>query len=83
MSEIKPCPFCGSKQLKVDSQRHNFRYYTCKYYKYSVRCNICYARGSVVGGYVPIGGNIKHGINYTTTKELKLKAINAWNNRHE
>ncbi len=83
MSEIKPCPFCGSKQVKVDAQRRNLRYYGCRYYKYSVRCNICYARGSLVGGYVKMGENIKNGLNYTTTTELRLKAIDAWNNRYE
>lgn len=83
MLGIKPCPFCGSNKTKVDAQRQNLRYYSCRYYKYSVRCNICHARGSIVGGYVTMGDNIKNGIEYTTIEELKLKAVNAWNNRHE
>lgn len=83
MSKIKPCPFCGSNKTKVNSQSQWFNHYSCRYYKYSVRCKICLARGSLVGGYVLVGEKIMNNMEYTTTEELELKAINAWNNRHE
>lgn len=40
---LKPCPFCGSIKLKVDKNTRNGRI------TYSVRCNICHARGGASG----------------------------------
>lgn len=40
---LKPCPFCGSNKLKVDKNTRNGRI------TYSVRCNICHARGGASG----------------------------------
>lgn len=64
-TRLKPCPFCGSDKLKVDSVS---RYSGIRGYEYtfSVRCNKCHARGGTAkGGWI----------------EAEERAIENWNFR--
>lgn len=84
MSEIKPCPFCGSNKTKIDSQQSKFYGRSDgKYYKYSIRCNVCHARGPITSSYINLYDSMADGIEYTTKAELELRVIEAWNNRYE
>lgn len=69
---LKSCPFCGSNKLKVDKNTRNGRI------AYSVRCNICHARGGTSGfeSY-----RLEHN---TLAKEMNKhidSAIKKWNVR--
>lgn len=64
--KLRPCPFCGSTKLKVES-KHNEYAHTA-----SVRCNKCYARGSTVSGN-------KQG--WSADEATKQKAMELWNDR--
>ena len=89
-NELKPCPFCGNVKLKIDRKS---KFAGCngldervEQHTYSVRCNVCHARGGAVGGKIVFGSSI-FGIDTslpswaTTDAELKKKAIEAWNRR--
>lgn len=84
MAELKPCPFCGGTKLKMD--RKMLGGYPAEYslYTYSVRCNVCHARGGAVGGRVMNDPwtRCAQFPDWTTTDEnLEAKAIEAWNRR--
>jgi Lar family restriction alleviation protein len=93
MIELKPCPFCGSTKLKINSKStkagYNGRDNIVYRATYSVRCNKCHARGGAIGGKVLSLENYPINIPYplpswaTTWQELKAKAVVAWNNRLE
>lgn len=89
MNELKPCPFCGSTKLKIDSKRKNAERTRInaqvESMTYSVRCNVCHARGGTAGGLV-IQGNLLAYVDSmpewaTTEDALKDSAIELWNNR--
>lgn len=72
-----PCPFCGKTKFSVDckSAIHNIGYYQT----YSVRCNLCHARGGSVSGYTKsyhVGNEP-----IVSENELIQKAIAKWNER--
>ena len=93
MADASWCPFCGSRKLKLEKksvldgftglddrvERHTF----------SVRCNVCHARGPAFGGKVIphfftnriLGIEVEYPSWATTDEELKEKAVNAWNDR--
>ena len=73
MNELKPCPFCGSTSLKVES-KHNGRLYYTGTHSATVRCNKCHARGGTASCKVEKG---KHRADGDTEK----RAIEAWNRR--
>lgn len=84
--ELKPCPFCGSTKLKIDKKsvldRHTRLGVRLERHTYSVRCNVCHARGRSIGGIVvdekdALANCYKH----TTDKELAERAIAGWNRR--
>lgn len=56
MEKLKPCPFCGSKNLhhemKVNRIKYNGLDMRVEQRTYSVRCNKCHARGGTAGGKV-------------------------------
>lgn len=56
MTELKPCPFCGSKsihhELKTKTIGYNGLDMRVERRTYSVRCNRCHARGGTAGGKV-------------------------------
>ena len=88
-AELKPCPFCGSEKVKIDRKS---KYAGCngldervEQHTYSVRCNVCHARGGAVGGKVLFGHSL-FGVDIlpnwaTTDSDLKERAIEAWNRR--
>lgn len=89
MAELKPCPFCGSTKLKLDSKSTKAGYTgidaLVEQETHSVRCNVCHARGSACGGKV-IHSHIdvykdNMPIWASTSEELRVKAIEAWNRR--
>ena len=71
MAELKllPCPFCGSKRLKIESKRNGQWYYTA-----TVRCNKCHARGGTASCE-------PKRCKYHADSETEQKAIEAWNRR--
>lgn len=93
MAELKPCPFCGSEKIKIDSKsvRAGYNGVDDIVYRatYSARCNKCHARGGAVGGKVLSLENYPRDIRYTlpswatTWENLKAEAVEAWNRRAE
>ena len=89
MAELLPCPFCGGEKLKLDRKSKLVGYngldMRIEQHTYSVRCNVCHARGGAVGGKILFGSSIfgkDISPSWTTTDvELKEKAIKAWNTR--
>lgn len=93
MNELKPCPFCGSTKLKIDSKQkrigRNGLGCPVDQVTFSVRCNVCHARGGAKGGKVlrtqfyiyrenreaPLPEWAK------TEEQLRAEAIEAWNRR--
>lgn len=91
MDELKPCPFCGSGKLKIESSSSKCRdrrsdisgWVLYRHHIMSVRCNVCNARGCTVSGDVvikPLYDDLIL-VGYTTVKEIEEKAIEAWNRR--
>lgn len=86
-TNLKPCPFCGSKKLKIDKKSKLAGYsgigVRIDRLTFSVRCNSCFARGGAVGGdvnqYVKDPSRLPQ--NITTVETLKNKAIELWNRR--
>lgn len=87
--ELKPCPFCGSKKLKIQgTQRKIGATRTDEPVAretYSVRCNVCHARGGAVGGKVILTRlRLRESElpNLASSREsLQENAIKAWNRR--
>lgn len=88
-TELKPCPFCGSTKLKLDKKQTKAGYTgidaLVEQKTYSVRCNVCHARGGSAGGKVICSRLDVYRDNMpnwaTTKEELQRKAIDAWNRR--
>lgn len=87
--EMLPCN-CGSEKLKLDCKTWNYRGMVhiahVEHQTYSVRCNVCHARGPTVSGIVfPVGFNgeiPKHmKKDVRTEEELEQGAKRAWNDR--
>ena len=87
--DLKPCPFCGSTKLKLESKQklggYNGLDMRVENRTYSVRCNVCHARGGAVGGKVIPEFWRRTDLelpSYATTDDvIKGKAIEAWNRR--
>lgn len=73
MDKLKPCPFCGSDKLKIDSKR-TFAYGNKKHCSVTVRCMKCHARSPVVGIKMPDG-------RYNEREICEEAVIEAWNRR--
>lgn len=71
--KLKPCPFCGSTSLKIES-KHNGSHYWIGTHSATVRCNKCHARGGTASCKVEKG-------KYSADSETEMKAIEAWNRR--
>ena len=88
-TELKPCPFCGGTKLKLEKKQTKAGYTgidaLVMQETYSVRCNVCHARGGAVGGKVIHSRLDVYRDNMpkwaTTKEELQEKAKNAWNRR--
>lgn len=88
MIELKSCPFCGGTKLKVEQKSRlagwNGLDMRVEMHTYSVRCNICHARGGTAGGRVMNDTRTRCAQLpdwATTDKALEAKAIEAWNRR--
>lgn len=90
MAELKPCPFCGGTKLKVMSKSakagHTGLDEPVVNMTFSVRCNVCHARGGAIGGKVIWGRMYStHDEDLpqwaTTAHILREKAITMWNTR--
>ena len=91
MSEymLKPCPFCGSRKLKIEVKNGGTRYRNelmqrVNYKIYTVRCNSCFARGGTSGGLVgdrdiSPKANIAHLLD--DPRDLRERAVELWNRR--
>lgn len=73
MSDLKPCPFCGSTKMKVDSKRGTIRLGKQRV-SVSVRCNSCNARGPVVGITMDAG-------RYNERELVGEEVFEMWNRR--
>ena len=88
MYDLKPCPFCGGKKLKIERKSRlagwNGLDMRVEMHTFSVRCNTCHARGGAAGGRVmddPGTRCVQFPDWVTTDKTLEAKAIEAWNRR--
>lgn len=85
MTDLKPCPFCGSTKLKIERKRSRNVGRT-EMHTYSVRCNVCHARGSTVSGRImsdPWALCSQTSEWFMTDEMLEEKAVEAWNRRAE
>lgn len=79
LSELKPCPFCGSTKLKIDqktSSNAKWNKEAKKCYKLvvvTVRCNKCHTRGPTVSMYA--------GWYDRPIEVLEEEAKKVWNDR--
>lgn len=73
MDGLKPCPFCGSNKLKIDSKR-TYAYSKGKHCSVTVRCMNCHARSPVVGINMPDGW-------YGECEICREAVVEAWNRR--
>ena len=83
---LKPCPFCGSTKLKIEhkSSPPSKHYHNrVRHYTYSVRCNVCFARGGAVGGDVLEMNTTTLDIfePCVTKEDLIKQAVDNWNTR--
>ena len=85
---LKPCPFCGSNKLKVCKKNGGSEYmnelgHRINRHYFSVRCQVCFARGGTAGGLVPDHVQEKYrGVpEITTDTDLQEEAVRLWNER--
>lgn len=82
---LKPCPFCGSNKLKIETKSGRIHYYEKNGMKswqnvvFSVRCNSCHARGGTTSTDLPREGYYSDLEN--KRKNATNKAIEKWNSR--
>jgi Lar family restriction alleviation protein len=85
--KTKPCPFCGSEKLKLESKNGSIHYYekngmkTWQNVKFSVRCNSCHARGGVVSEDLPTDDSLPLEEVRQMRYDVSIKAIEKWNRR--
>ena len=85
--EIKPCPFCGSGKLKIVDKRKKagFTGLDAPVYlaSFSVRCNICHARGGTASGKVVDCADRLAPSWSVKEQDLIQRAAELWNRRDE
>lgn len=72
-TKLRPCPFCGSDKLKIDSKR-TFQHGGKKHCSVTVRRMKCHARSPVVGVNMPDK-------QYNEREVCREAVIKAWNRR--
>ena len=72
MSELKPCPFCGSNKVKLVKKKTKYKGHNA--YVASVRCNCCHARGGTVTNLT---------VPYAVKEDVEYRAFKLWNMRGE
>ena len=70
--KLKPCPFCGSTKLKIESKR-TFNY-NKRHCSVTVRCMKCHARSPVVG--INVDNN-----QYNERELCESQVTESWNER--
>jgi Lar family restriction alleviation protein len=86
MTELKPCPFCGSEsvsvQSKVKTKAYNGEGRPIYKKSFSCRCNKCKARGAIITGWVR---DFIADTNPQSEHEeyWKAEVIEAWNRREK
>lgn len=89
MNDLKPCPFCGNKKLKIQGIQRKIGVTgtdeLVAHETYSVRCNVCHARGGSAGGKIILTRlRLRESElpDWASSREsLKEKAIEVWNRR--
>lgn len=80
MKEIKPCPFCGGNDIRYSTKvKGHFEVY----YHATMYCNKCHTYGPRVISKSVYNGDYGNRRKIENDEELKIKAIDAWNNREE
>lgn len=85
--DLKPCPFCGSEKLKLETKNGPIHYYEkngmphWQNVKFSVRCNSCHARGGVVSEDLPTDVFSNSDKVRQMRYDTAIKAIEKWNRR--
>ena len=90
-SKLNPCPFCKEKsRLKLTCISRYIGFngldWRIERHTWTVRCNVCHARGPTIGGKVVPRRLVLEGREIlpswaTTDEELKEKATALWNGR--
>lgn len=70
--ELRPCPFCKSKKVKIQTNWSDYNYTA----KAAGRCNACHARGPL---FTMRTSGPRDKDKETVLKELTEKATKAWN----
>lgn len=84
---LEPCPFCGSGKLKIVRKSREIRVtgYPRRVHQesFSVRCNVCHARGGTASGKIVQG--LYEDIPSWSAKESDIvqQAAELWNKRDE
>ena len=86
-NELKPCPFCGSENVKIGGHGKSTRWARengLHQVTYTVRCNYCHARGGTSSGYTrnALYNLTKVGQSFLETEfDIIQRAVTAWNRR--
>lgn len=96
MEELKPCPFCGSKDVELECRMWCNGYGEYSHDNLHVMCHNCYAQGPNIHRET-FSGRTKYGYKYLTRhpelrkkldeqyeeykEQKKQQAIDAWNKR--
>ena len=81
---LRPCPFCGSQKLKIESKGTDVSYRHVRKLTVSVRCNRCFARGGTVSGEVPdYMFGVAKSDKLTSVAALNERAVEKWNRRNK
>ena len=75
--ELKPCPFCGSTSLKIDS-KHNGHWSNTGTHSATVRCNKCHSRGPTSSSKVGKSGTSTR---WSPSENAIQLAVEKWNTR--
>jgi len=79
MEELKPCPFCGSKDVSVEIVRP---YFMKEYYQSKLAAAGCHQCGASTQLFsAAYSGNLEMRMTKRAKESAKERAIIAWNRR--